>query len=165
MHLETFQFVKDHVWGRAFGRVLDIGGRDVNGSVRPLILADHYWTIDIADGPAVDEVTNAVGWRPDEPYDLVLCLEVFEHTPEWRGILETISASLRPGGEALITCACDPRAPHSGSTGGALPPGEWYENIVAAELQEEARVWFGEVTLDILGRGDVRLHAVKGPHD
>lgn len=138
--------------------VLDIGGRDLNGSTRPLFPnASPYHVLDLHPGPNVDIVCDAAGediWDTVVPgtYDLVLCTEVFEHTPEWRTILLTAWGVLRPGGWLVFTCAGPGRPPHSGITAvWELAPGEHYGNVspedIRAELTDqgwssiEARLW------------------------
>lgn len=120
--------------------VLDIGGRDLNGTTRGLFPnASPYHVLDLRPGLNVDIVADAATWRPDRQYDLVLCTEVFEHTPDWKLILETAWNALRPGGWLIVTCAGDGRAPHSGIEATSIQPGEYYRNIPAERLRGELR--------------------------
>lgn len=129
--------------------VLDIGGRDLNGSPRSLFPnASPYHVLDLHPGPNVDFVGNAASWKAplDFPageagYDLVICTEVFEHTPDWAAILWTAWSSLRPGGWLLFTCAGPGRPVHSGITAvWALEPGEHYANVSHGEIAAELHV-------------------------
>ncbi|MET8826112.1 class I SAM-dependent methyltransferase [Streptomyces sp. NPDC004610] len=121
-------------------RVLDLGGRDINGSVRDL-LPEAKWTgLDIEPGPGVDLVHDATGpWPADwDRFDLVVCTEVLEHVERWAALLRTASQALEPDGpESLfVTCASTGRLEH-GASGGPRPlPGEWYENVSPAALRE-----------------------------
>lgn len=120
--------------------VLDIGGRDLNGSPRMFFPnANPYHVLDLHPGPNVDFVGDAAEWRAEHAgYDLVICTEVFEHTPAWREILETAWAVLRPGGRLLFTCAGPGRPVHSGITAvWALEPGEHYANVSHSEIAVE----------------------------
>ena len=62
------------------GSVLDLGGRDVNGSVRELFNASRYVTVDIAPAPSVDVVADAADLDLGETFDVVISTECFEHT-------------------------------------------------------------------------------------
>lgn len=142
MHSEARDFVARHARPSPGLLVLDIGGRDMNGTVRDLWPGADYTAMDIADGPGVDVVADAAKWEPDwEPhhgFDVVVCCEVFEHTPVWPGIVATAYKALRPGGLLVATMAGPGRAPHSGRR--ALPPepdaDEHYANIVPGDLRD-----------------------------
>lgn len=156
MHGAAFLWVLDHAPDSP-GHVLDIGGRDVNGSPRAAIPGAMSWTtLDIAPGPGVDIVTDASTWTPDRTYDLVLCLEVFEHTDTWPDILKTIRTALSPSGYAILTMAGPGRAPHSAIDGQAVRPGEHYANVHPDVLADKAGLaGFAHVHVDVLG-ADVR---------
>ena len=121
-------------------RVLDLGGRDINGSIRDL-LPNAKWTgLDIAAGPGVDLVHDATTPWPDgfDRFDLVVSTEVLEHVEKWGAILRTASQALEPDGpEALfVTCASTGRPQH-GASGAPLPgPGEWYSNVGPSALAD-----------------------------
>lgn len=117
--------------------VLDLGGRDVNGSPRPFFGTAEYVTLDIL--PGADITANAATWKPDRQYDAVVCTEVFEHTAEWPAILKTAFAACKPGGRLIVTCAGPGRAEHSGHDGQGLRAGEWYANVSVAEMDRGLR--------------------------
>lgn len=131
--------------------VLDIGGRDLNGSPRSLFPnARPYHVLDLLPGPNVDIVADATDTEAVAAYislgtyDLVICTEVFEHVKDWRGILGTAYDVLRPGGWIIFTCAGPGRPAHSGvSAKWDLDPGEHYGNVGAAQIREvlEAQGW------------------------
>jgi SAM-dependent methyltransferase len=144
--------------------VLEIGGRFINGGVRDLFpAADPYVSIDITEGPAVDIVANAATWTPDRLYDIVVCTEVFEHTPEWPGIVRTAAAACRPGGRLVLTMAGPGRSPHS-AHGGPAEPDEFYCNVEPADLERELKEsGWEDVVVDYLPNpGDTRATAVRG---
>jgi hypothetical protein len=114
--------------------VVEVGGRFINGSVRPLISADEYLSVDLEAGPEVDVVADVRDWTPPWKAELVVCCEVLEHAADPRGIVNRCAAFLAPAGRVLITCAGPGRQPHSGHDGGPPLPGEHYGNISAAKL-------------------------------
>lgn len=134
MHREAYQYVYERVRGMNFGSVVEFGSLDINGSVRGLFDADHYHGIDLQRGPGVDEVADAVTWRAENPVDAIVCCEVLEHAPDVSGVIESASANLKRGGLFFMTCATDPRAPHSAVDGGKIREGEHYENVDTVEF-------------------------------
>lgn len=135
MHNEAMQWVARHATDRPVS-VLDLGGRDVNGTVRPLFPnATVYRVVDILPGDGVDVVADAADWTPDRQYDVVVCCETFEHTARWPEICATAFAACRPGGQLILTMAGPGRPEHSAIDGEfRLHPGEYYGNVDPAEL-------------------------------
>lgn len=119
--------------------VLDIGGRDLNGSTRFLFPnANPYHVLDVLPGLNVDFVADAADWKPQRSYDLVVCTETFEHAKRWREIVLTAWDALRPGGWFIFTCAGPGRPPHSGVEAvWGLIGDEWYANVSPEEIQAE----------------------------
>ena len=146
-------------------RVLDFGGRDVNGTVRDLFHAECVWTvIDREPGVGVDIVGDACEWMPGlgEWWDVAIATEVFEHEPRWPLMLDRVVMALRSGGALVVTAACDPREPHSGYDGWGLREGELYANVDPAELAAEAEQQLGSVpVLWTHPRGDAYLYGRK----
>ena len=144
--------------------VLEIGSLDINGSVRPLFVdAAHYHGLDLVAGPGVDEVADASAWTPDRRYDVVACAEVLEHAPPWRAILDVMWSAVAPGGLLLMSCATDPRPPHSAVDGQDVRPGEHYENVSPAAVRAVMATWTTtERDIEVAaGRGDLYVRAVK----
>ena len=166
MHPEALAFVARTVqrFMSPPATVLDAGGRDVNGSPRLLFPGSTYLVIDLEDGPGVDVVGDARHWRPEAPVDLCLSVEVLEHAPDPAALLWAAWECLVPGGRLIVTCATDPRAPHSGHDGGLLHPGEHYRNIPEADLKAWLADW-DDVEIEVhTDRGDLYAHATK-PRD
>ena len=162
MHAEAWTWLAAHVqphWQDA-AAVIDLGGRDINGTPRALFSANsRYTVVDAAAAPGVDIVADAARWLPPRElrgaHDVALCTEVFEHTPDWQAILYNLWLLLRPGGCVLITCATDPRGPH-GMTGLVPPPaGEWYANVAPEALQAPMALLFRDVQVQTHPRGDL----------
>lgn len=137
MHAEAMQWVAEHATTDPVA-VLDLGGRNVNGSPRPLFPnATVYRCLDIVAGVGVDIVADAGTWTPDAAYDVVLSTECFEHTENWRDVVRTAFEALRPGGRFICTAAGPGRPLHSGITGEFFVqlPGEFYGNVHPADLK------------------------------
>lgn len=117
-------------------QVLDLGGRDVNGTTRHLFdLADSYISVDIVAGRGVDVVADAAEVDFDGcSFDVVISTELLEHTPKVAEIIANAYRLLKPGGVFLATMAGPGRAPHSAAGKHRMPPGEHYENVDPADL-------------------------------
>jgi hypothetical protein len=161
LHAEAFGFVAWAVKDRTFGTVLEIGGRNINGSVRDLFPSAAYTTLDIAPGDGVDIVADAADRTPTATYDCVVCCEVFEHTPRWPEILHTMAAALDLGGTAIVTAASLDRAPHSAVDGGPLRDGEYYGNVNPHHLAAAMRAAGFTGQVSVHPRGDVYATATK----
>lgn len=143
---------------RRFG-VVEIGARNVNGSVRPLFGGQDYTGVDIAPGNGVDVVADGATFGEPASYDLGLCLETLEHAPTAAAIVANLRRIVRPGGLLILTMATEPRPPHSASDGGGVRPGEYYGNVRPADLLD----WLGPcspVNLEVdRETGDLRATA------
>lgn len=91
-------------------RILEVGGRNVNGSVRPLIekfcLPEDYIGIDIEDGKYVDIVLSAekvLEYFGEESFDVVISTELLEHTKDWRIVINNMKGVLKRKGIIYIT--------------------------------------------------------------
>lgn len=161
MHAEARQFVERCLASLPPRRsVVELGGLDINGSVRALFADAQYISVDLQDGPGVDVVADAATFEPDEAPDTVVCCEVLEHARNAGAIVRNALSMLAPGGVLLVTCASDPRAEHSGVDGLALRPGEWYHNIGLNHLAH----WLNGADVRHLKwdpRGDLYALAVK----
>lgn len=174
MHAEALQFAQETLNRLDVGRwvidgkthrpqlVVEIGSLNINGSCRPLFegLNVRYVGIDVAAGPGVDVVADGATYEPESPPALVICMEVLEHARNAGAVVRNALKMLAPGGVLLVTCASDPRAPHSGVDGGDLHPGEWYQNVGLEHLA----TWLdgAEVlSLEWQPQGDLQALAVK----
>lgn len=90
-------------------RVLEVGSRDVNGSVRRLIQShgpESYVGIDMLPGQGVDVVMKAeelpFRYLPGV-FELLICVETLEHVEFWRAALMGCKLALAPGGVMIMT--------------------------------------------------------------
>lgn len=141
MHDPAHRFIAGTVdcFGVDDALAVDLGGRDINGTVHSLF-SRPVLVVDISDGRGVDVVADAADWTTEGRFDVVLCTEVFEHTPRWREIIATAHRVLNPGGLLIATCATFGRPEHGAASDKPLP-GEFYENVNPAHLRSELLGW------------------------
>jgi SAM-dependent methyltransferase len=91
-------------------RILEVGSRDVNGSVRPIIeelcSPKEYVGIDIEEGKFVDLVLpaeKAADYFGEETFDVVISTEMLEHVKDWRLVINNMKNVLRADGMIYIT--------------------------------------------------------------
>lgn len=159
VHPEAFDYVAQFATYDAID-VVEIGARNVNGTARDHFPNADWWGVDAQSGDGVDEVADGASWLPGAPVDLVVCTEVFEHTPNWRNIVANTFRMLVSGGRVVFTCAGPGRAPHGVNIDDPIQPG-WYRNISADELEEAMMLaGFAEIDVESFGE-DTRATAVK----
>jgi SAM-dependent methyltransferase len=144
-------------------RVIEIGGYNVNGSIRDLFDGASYLSVDIREGPGVDEVHDASlpapGGIEGLSVDVVVCCEVLEHAADPAGIIANAMSILKPGGLFLMTCATDPRAPH-GNNGAGVTEGEHYANIDPIWFESQVEPYQARVEVHS-DRGDLYAAVTK----
>lgn len=139
--------------------VIDVGGRDVNGTVRDLFHPDCTWTVvDPVEGGNVDVVADFTAYRHPTRVDVVVCTEVAEHCPRWPFLIANAARNLKTGGLFIFTAAGPGRAPHSAVAATGLLPGEFYENVEPERLNGSLRWYFIRYEVDIAGT-DIRAVA------
>jgi len=146
--------------------VLEIGSLNINGTPRTIIepYSNTYYGIDIQAGPGVDEVADASEWIKPYSFDVVVCCEVFEHTPHWKKIIQNAMGSLRDGGIFIATMAGETRAPHSGVHGNYPYEWEHYDNIGEWDLAQTLKGFFKESKTSYINpmvHADLRCWAIK----
>lgn len=168
MHPEAWRWLEVQIQPRLVhaARVADLGGADVNGSPRSLFSpGTDYRVIDHREAPNVGLVVDATTWCPPEEwrasFDVVLSTEVFEHVQHWRAMLYNLWLLLKPGGVCLVTCATDPRPPHSALGVVPPPPGEWYGNVAAGDLRAPMDLLFRDAQVGGHPRGDLYARGVR----
>lgn len=164
MHPEAFAWVHTQVaeagpWDGA--RVLDVGGRDVNGTALDAFTCEvEAHVLDIAPGDGVTVVADARTWTPTHAFHAVTCTEVLEHVQGWPALVWTCWRALQPGGLLLVTAAGPGRPEHSAVDGGPLRAGEWYRNVQPQALADVLDSC-GFSDFDVSTPGDVYAAAWK----
>lgn len=148
-----------------FAHVLEIGGRDINGSIKPLFGDCTFTVVDIVAAPEVDYVGDAVALAAEgllpTSVDCVVSTEALEHYPRPGDVINAAYGLLRPGGVFIATMAGPGRLPHSGLAEGRPHPGEHYANIEPKVLVTWLELYgFSDVDVDVAGL-DLRCTAVR----
>ncbi len=104
-----YEFVKQtfSYWPDA-PRVLEVGARDINGSVRSICepRAKEYIGADIEMGKGVDvlaDANNLTAQFEEESFDVVLSTEMVEHIDNWPTVFYEMMAVLKPDGLLILT--------------------------------------------------------------
>lgn len=150
MHAEALDWVKHHATDKEVV-VLEIGGRNINGTPREAFPNAEWTSVDLQEGKDVDVVADAATWEPDREYDVVVCTQVLEHTPDWPALLRTAYKALRKSGKLIATMSGPGYAPHS-TDGRDLREGEYYMNIEPDDLEDVlTKTKFTKVKVNKLG--------------
>lgn len=167
MHPDAFTWTKvsfEKWYNPNMGKinVLEFGSLDINGTIKSVFqpYASSYLGVDLQEGPGVDVLCGAHEFDTTERFDVVVCCEVFEHTPVWREIIDNAHRLLRPKGFFIATMAGEGRTPHSAVDGGAPRDWEYYDNVGSWELNRHLSNTFSSHEIDVLG-SDLRCSAVK----
>lgn len=167
MHSEAFAWVAVafDAWKKPTSEnlsVLEFGSLDINGGVKGIFrpYTKKYVGVDLQEGPGVDFVEDAHTFKSDIKFDVVVCCEVFEHTPVWREIIDNAHSLLKPDGLFIATMAGEGRYPHSAIDENPIRDWEYYHNVGAWELNRHLSGLFTSHKVDILG-ADLRCSAIK----
>ena len=165
MHQQAWDFLlsqKPFVNPRS---VIDIGGRNNNGTPRDIWNQSEYTAVDVLEAPDVDIVADASTWTPERTWSMGLCTEVFEHVePEkHEPILRNLRLAVEPGGRLLLTCATDPRPRHAAAGGWEMDPNEFYGNVIPEDLRSafERAGWLVEELIVNPNPGDIYVRALN----
>lgn len=170
MHKAAWDYVADAVTSYNLDQpgtvVMDLGGRNVNGTTRELFpTVDSYLALDLTAGPGVDIVADAATAELDQRFDVIVSTELLEHAEHAGEIVANAHRHLKPGGMFVATMAGPRRRPHGASGEPSPPPGEFYRNIYPRTLDEWLRVaGFEWWQVNELG-ADVRCVAQRGGDD
>lgn len=90
-------------------RILEVGSKYVNGSVKPLLQLfkpAEYVGVDKEPGKNVDLVLPAEELSDHfglESFDVVISTELIEHVLDWRQVINNMKSVLRPNGIMWVT--------------------------------------------------------------
>lgn len=176
MHFQVIEFlarVRDlHPEAFQDRRVLEVGSRYINGTIRPLFRRCQYTGLDLAYGPGVDVVCHVADYcaadcavPPQAPgYDTVVSCEALEHDARWADSLASMYRLTEPGGFLIITAAGPGRpehGTHEHAPSDSPATNDHYQNI------DEGMFWsvlkpegFTEHHMEVLD-GDFRFVGVK----
>jgi SAM-dependent methyltransferase len=111
-NVSVIEFFIDNVELQEFKgkKVLEIGSKYVNGSVRPFITRylhpAQYVGVDVESGRYVDLVLPAeklLNRFGRESFDVVIATEILEHVKDWRIVIENIKSVAKAGGVVFVT--------------------------------------------------------------
>jgi SAM-dependent methyltransferase len=112
MHISVLEFFIENAQKEEFEnkRILEVGSKYVNGSVRPLIekffKPREYIGVDVEEGKFVDivcDAENLVDYFGKETFDVVIATELLEHVKDWRKVINNMKEVLKPNGYIYIT--------------------------------------------------------------
>lgn len=161
MHREAHIWLQQQSVNLKGLKAIDLGGRNVNGSIRELFDPVSWTAVDYVAGNGVDIVADIRSFWPDDRYELVVCTEVLEHVDVPAFVIDTMVRCAAPGATLLITAAAEPRVPHGMAGSVPIPVGEHYRNVDPRALRDQLRplvASIDELTHDAR-HGDVYLRA------
>jgi len=113
-------------------RVLEVGSRNINGSVRDLFEDCEYVGVDCTPGKDVDVVAFGHEFAAEPgSFDVACALETFEHDPFAEKTITRMLQLLRSEGLFFVTCASDGRREHGTKRQGTQygPEATFYRNV------------------------------------
>jgi SAM-dependent methyltransferase len=90
-------------------RILEVGSRDVNGTVRPLLTAlgaRDYVGVDVEPGPGVDRLCDVASLATEfaaDSFEVVVSTEMLEHVRDWKVAIDNLKRVVGPGGLLVVT--------------------------------------------------------------
>ena len=113
-------------------RVLEVGSRWLNGSVRDFFKGCDYTGLDWRAGPCVDVVSLAHEMAFDQPFDVIISASMLEHDPYWSKSLTAMVAHLNTHGALLLSWGSAENQPHDHAS---APDGQFHPLPAGRVLQ------------------------------
>ncbi|MEM4407777.1 MAG: class I SAM-dependent methyltransferase [Candidatus Caldarchaeum sp.] len=102
---EEYRFVQAVAKPFPGSRVLEVGSRNINGTIRPIFQGCEYLGIDLYPGEGVDLVMDAEKMAfPDGFFDGVVSTSTLEHVARIWMACEEMQRVLKRGGWIIVTC-------------------------------------------------------------
>lgn len=130
---KTYDFTKK--------RVLDIGSLNVNGSCRRYFTDCDYIGVDQKAGRGVDIVAKATDTKFDEPFDVVISFNCYEHDPDWKNNVNHNLQWLKKGGYFIAEFGSTGNAPHYFPVWLEVPHDEFVENLKEQGMEVLEAFW------------------------
>lgn len=153
--------------------ILEVGARDVNGSVRWIFedQAASYLGTDIVPGKGVDRIINV--HKLDRyfrrgKFDIVICLETLEHIEDWQNAVTQMHKVLKKGGFMIVS------TPKPGFKYHGWPDDYWrytlddwrmilsdYEEIYAVDYRPSGCLYIARKTKNKIDLTEIELFKVE----
>jgi SAM-dependent methyltransferase len=88
-------------------RVLDVGSLDINGNNRFIFTDYQYIGLDIGEGKNVDVVCRGHEYKSEEPFDVTISSECFEHDEYWVLTFTNMVRLTKEDGMVVFSCASE----------------------------------------------------------
>lgn len=117
-------------------RVLELGSRNINGTVRDFFSGCDYVGVDYSPGPLVDVQCLFHEYRSDRLFNTIISCEAFEHDPYIEQSLDNALSLLKPGGLFVATWASPLRGEHGTERTGEIysPDPTYYRGLSPGEV-------------------------------
>ena len=122
------------------GRVLEVGSRNVNGTVRAFVPVTVG--IDLVAGKGVDRVLDAVELPRHYPagsFDAVVSVDALEHCADWKGAVLGMWWCLKNGGTLALSAAMPGKGRHDWPGDYWRFTGEDFRRIFSAQNIRDVR--------------------------
>jgi hypothetical protein len=113
MNNAVIEFVRKHQ-DKLTGNVIDVGGMDVNGSLKKYW--PHFLVVDMREGKGVDVVCKAEDLSTrfgKGSFDGLVSCETLEHMEDWRGCVRGMWDVVKENGWLVMTIAAMTKGRHN----------------------------------------------------
>lgn len=172
MHTEVKDFIRlvKGKFGYKFRlkKVLEVGSKYINGSVRKYFWFCNYTGVDIGRGKGVDLVGHLADVKSKliPNFDTVISTEALEHDKRYIESLQTMYHMLNDGGLLIVTCAGPHREEHGTAKAyGYLSPdtNDYYGNVSVEDFEKvlPPSLFSVYVLQYTSGKSDLQFYGIK----